>query len=88
LTILFTIVTSESACSIEGHVIDPFRSSLAPKTVKALLCTRKWLKSSLISEHDESHLPSIEDEESYKIDSSNIFLISYLFIMVPIILLN
>jgi hypothetical protein len=48
-------------------VIDPFRSSLAAKTVEALVCTQNWLGSSPISAH-ESYLSNVEDEKSYKLE--------------------
>jgi hypothetical protein len=48
--------------------------------VEALICTQNWLRSTW-SEHDEPDkdlllrlLPSIEDEESYKLDSGNILI--------------
>jgi hypothetical protein len=40
--------------------------------VEALICTHNWLKSSWVSENDELHLPTFEDEDSYKLDSGNI----------------
>jgi hypothetical protein len=51
-------------------VIDPFRSSLATKTVEALVCTQNWLGSSPISAH-ELYLSNVEDEENYKLESGN-----------------
>ena len=30
-------------------MLDPFRSSLAPKTIEALVCTQSWLRSSPVS---------------------------------------
>jgi hypothetical protein len=73
--ISLTSVAFESVFSIGGHIIDPFRSSLAPKTVEALICCQNWLRSSLNFEYGigpESLLPDIEGEESYKLESGNI----------------
>jgi len=72
LAIPITIVASESAFSTGGRIIDPFRSSLAPKTVETLICTQNWLRSSWVNENDELHLLTFEDEDSYKLDSGNI----------------
>jgi hypothetical protein len=70
LAIPITMVASESAFSIGGHMIDPFQSSLAAKTVEALVCTQNWLGSSSISAH-ESYLSNVEDEERYKLELGN-----------------
>lgn len=39
-------VASKFAFSTEGRIIDPFRSSLTPEMVEALVCTQKWLRVS------------------------------------------
>jgi hypothetical protein len=75
---LITTIASESAFSTGGRVIDPYRSSLAPKTVEALVCTQNWLRSTPISAH-ESYLSNVEDEESYKLDSGNGNKINFIF---------
>ncbi|CAL5443264.1 unnamed protein product [Camellia sinensis] len=63
LAILVFIVASESAFSTGGRVLDPFRSSLSPITVEALICTQNWLRSpSQISLRDQ--LDELEDIES------------------------
>ncbi|XP_024189981.1 zinc finger BED domain-containing protein RICESLEEPER 1-like [Rosa chinensis] len=39
-----SIVASENAFSLGSKVVDPFRASLTPKMVEALVCTSDWLK--------------------------------------------
>jgi hypothetical protein len=38
-------VASESAFSLGKRIMDPFRSSLTPKMVEALVCCCDWLKA-------------------------------------------
>ncbi|KAG8386871.1 hypothetical protein BUALT_Bualt03G0194000 [Buddleja alternifolia] len=45
LAIPVSTIASESAFSTSGRVIDPFRSSLSPKMVEALICAQDWLRA-------------------------------------------
>ena len=44
LAIPMSIVSSKSAFSTGGCVLDPYRSSLSPTIVEALICTQNWLR--------------------------------------------
>ncbi|KAF5815925.1 putative HAT dimerization domain, ribonuclease H-like superfamily, hAT-like transposase, RNase-H [Helianthus annuus] len=45
LAVPVSTVASESAFSTGGRILDPFRSSLSPKTVQALVCTQNWIRA-------------------------------------------
>ncbi|CAH9145513.1 unnamed protein product [Cuscuta epithymum] len=44
LAIPLSTVASESAFSAGGRHLDPFRSSLTPKMVQALVCVQDWIR--------------------------------------------
>ncbi|XP_040955903.1 zinc finger BED domain-containing protein RICESLEEPER 2-like [Gossypium hirsutum] len=46
LAIPVSTVAPESTFSIEGCVLDQYRSSLTPKIVQALMCTQDWIRKS------------------------------------------
>jgi hypothetical protein len=74
LAIPITTVASELVFSTGGHVLDPFRSSLAPNTVEALVCTQNWFRSKPLSSDTEM----VEDAESYKRDLDKLSTIHFL----------
>ena len=77
LAIPISTVASESAFSTGGRILDPFRSSLAPKTVEALICTQNWLKSSP-TPYDSQDV--MDDVESYQLESGIILQFNFYFI--------
>ena len=42
LVVPVTIVPSEFAFSTGGRILDPFKSSLSPKTVEGIICLKNW----------------------------------------------
>ncbi|KAF7826406.1 zinc finger BED domain-containing protein RICESLEEPER 2-like [Senna tora] len=46
LAVPMSIVASESTFSTGGHVLDPYRSSLSPRMVEALICAQTWYRNS------------------------------------------
>ena len=45
LVVPITTMASMATFSVRGHVIDLYRSSLAPETVQMLICTGDWCRS-------------------------------------------
>jgi hypothetical protein len=78
LAIPITIVPSKSVFSTGGRILDPFRSSLAPKTAEGLICAQNWLRGDPIVGVVEAELYGshniTEDEETYRLDSGKIIL--------------
>jgi len=46
LAMQVSTVASESVFSAGGRVVDPYRSSLDPDMVQALVCTKDWITAS------------------------------------------
>jgi hAT family C-terminal dimerisation region len=55
-------VPSESAFSTGERILDPFRSSLSPKTIESLICGQNWLRSSKVQYEFREEM---EDAEKY-----------------------
>lgn len=56
-------VASENAFSLGGRIVDPFRASLTPKVVEALVCTSDWFRAEEFNFYKE---PTDEEMEFYK----------------------
>ncbi|XP_077217893.1 zinc finger BED domain-containing protein RICESLEEPER 2-like [Tasmannia lanceolata] len=63
LAIPVSTVASESAFSSGGRVLDQFRSSLTPKLVESLICTKDWLRSSSTPIEIDEILEELDDDD-------------------------
>jgi len=80
LAILITTVASELVFSTGGRLLDPFRSSLAPTTVEALVCAQKWLRLKPLSSGNGYDAETVDDPESYRLESGKLSIIHFLII--------
>ncbi|KAL5565226.1 hypothetical protein UlMin_028390 [Ulmus minor] len=64
LAVPVSSVASEQAFSTDGRILDPYRSSLNPKTVNYLICTQSWLKGA----NEGVSLEVAEEEEDAELD--------------------
>jgi len=71
LAIPVSIVVSEAAFSTGGRILDPFRSSLSPSIVQALVCCQNWLSLASIPINIRNFMGFIENSEM--IESGNFF---------------
>eukprot|EP00258_Populus_trichocarpa_P022730 XP_024438749.1 zinc finger BED domain-containing protein RICESLEEPER 2-like [Populus trichocarpa] len=63
LVIPVSTVVSEAAFSTGGRILDPFRSSLSPSTVQALVCCQNWLSLASIPINISNYMYYIENSE-------------------------
>jgi hypothetical protein len=71
LAIPVSTVVSEAAFSTGGRILDPFRSSLSPSTVQALVYYQNWLSLASIPINISNYMDYIENSEM--IESGNFF---------------
>ncbi|KAG6423642.1 hypothetical protein SASPL_114044 [Salvia splendens] len=65
LAIPVSSVASESAFSMGGRVLSPYRSSLTCTMVEALICAGDWLKTSDLDKKEEEDVDEEEQEKEY-----------------------
>ena len=65
-------ITSKSAFSIGGRILDPFRSSLTPKMVETLVCTQNWFKAS--PNMDRFYMKNVEYYENLDAGNTTIYM--------------
>jgi hypothetical protein len=82
LVISVSTVVSEAAFSTGGRILDPFRSSLSPSTVQALVCCQNWLSLAPIPINIRTFMDYIENYEMIESDNfSYKFKYSYFIIL-------
>uniref|UniRef100_A0A803MX63 BED-type domain-containing protein n=1 Tax=Chenopodium quinoa TaxID=63459 RepID=A0A803MX63_CHEQI len=69
LAIPISTVSSESAFSTSGRILDHIRSSLGPNMVEALVCTQDWLRASNVCIDIERFLEDVEKYEEVTLAS-------------------
>ncbi|PRQ44408.1 putative HAT dimerization domain, ribonuclease H-like domain-containing protein [Rosa chinensis] len=68
-------VASENAFSLGKRVVDPFRSSLTPQMVEALVCTSDWLRAeqpNFYSEPTKDELTLYSDLEELQKETASL----------------
>jgi hypothetical protein len=63
LAMPISTVAFESAFSTRGRILDPFRSTLSPLTVEALVCTQNWIRNTPIDIRELEEFVESFDEE-------------------------
>ncbi|KAL0795830.1 hypothetical protein Bca101_067207 [Brassica carinata] len=62
LAVQISSVASKSAFSTSGRILDPYRSSLTPYMIEALICTLQWMLSSNQSQPLVANLTQMLEE--------------------------
>lgn len=65
LAVQVSSVASESAFSTSGRILDPYRSSLTPYMIEALICTQQWMRSSNQSQPPVASLAQMLEEVDF-----------------------
>lgn len=78
LAIPVSTVASESAFSTGGRILDSFRSSLSPRMVEAIICTRDWLQTNKKIVNFEESLEELESIEAGNVISFLQFFLEFM----------
>ncbi|KAL5567875.1 hypothetical protein UlMin_024450 [Ulmus minor] len=65
LAVPMSSVVSEQTFSTGGRILDPYRSSLNPKTVNYLICTQSWIKGT----NEGVSLEVAKEEDAEELDN-------------------
>ncbi|KAL7175478.1 hypothetical protein ACSBR2_029137 [Camellia fascicularis] len=84
LAMPISTVASESAFSTGGRILDPFRSSYAPKTVEVLVSTQNWHRCNILTCLRQAMEDVEEFEQQY--DSCTIYNDLFYFLSISFIL--
>ncbi|CAI0421282.1 unnamed protein product [Linum tenue] len=78
LAVPVSTVASESTFSTSGRIVDPSRTSLAPRMVEALVCTQNWLRSKpLINDSEAVPLDALSDPNEDQANGNVLIFLSY-----------
>lgn len=82
LAIPVSTVSSESAFSTAGRILDPYRSSLTPPMVEVLILSQNWIRTAFLSDKQKSIQQMLNEHEFMgSLVEGNLLFLSFFFPM-------